>query len=74
MSKKKYNWIDDEVKIDFDLPEEIQELVDELEEYDLNGQLGDYVVFSDWLDVYAKRWIGDGLTRHQYDLLRWRYR
>lgn len=35
--EKKYNWIQDEVKIDFPLPFIIQDIVDELEALDQTG-------------------------------------
>ena len=34
--KKTYHWVNDDVKIDFKLPNMIQDLVDELEEMDQN--------------------------------------
>ena len=68
-----HNWIDDSIIIDFNLPEPIRELINEIEEHDKNRDLGYYLSATEWLDSYAKRWIGDGLTRKQYDMLRYKY-
>lgn len=69
---KKERWADTRIIIDFPLPNKVQEIVDELERFDLEGHYG-YFEDCEYLDVFAKRFIGDGLTQEQYDLLLCRY-
>lgn len=71
----KHRWTDDTIVIDFIVPEQIQEFIDEIEEYDNNDDFGCYLSAVDYLDVVAKWWYASGdLTHHQYNLLRWKYR
>ena len=43
-------------------------------EHDKKNERGYYLSAVEWLDVYAKRWIGTGLSQEQYDKLRYKYR
>lgn len=73
MTKKKYNWINDEVKIDFPLPQILQDKVIELEQLDSEM---DYFYFDvcEYLDDDAKLFYVDGvITKEQWDKLITRY-
>lgn len=73
MIKKKYNWINDEVKIDFPLPKILQYQIEELEE--LDGKK-DYLYFDrcDDLDIDAKNLYVEGvITKEQWNKLITRY-
>lgn len=74
VNEKMFNWIDESIVIDFPLPLPIKELIDEIEEHDKKNERGYYLSAVEWLDVYAKRWIGTGLSQEQYDKLRYKYR
>ena len=69
---KKVRWADTSIVIDFPLPQKVQEIVSELEKFDMEENYG-YFEDCDYLDVFAKRYIGSGLTQEQYDQLLCRY-
>ena len=71
--EKEYRWVNDEIKIDFELPAPIQEKVNELEQYD---QEENYLYFDacEVLEAYCKSWVWDGsITTEQYNKLCDRY-
>ena len=70
----RFRWIDEQVDIDFDLPEPVRELISKIEEYDVNDKLTEYVCATDFLDAFAKGWIGDGLSQSQYESLIFKYK
>ena len=68
------NYINDKVKIDFTVPDGLQEFIDLAEEADKNKNLGDYLAYIDEIDVLAKNCCACGsITEHQWDLLNCRY-
>ena len=71
---KKYNWIDDSVIIDFEIPKSLLPLIEECEKCDENE---DYCYFdwADALDVGAKEYYRQGkLTEKQWDTLCAKYK
>lgn len=71
--KRKYNWINDEVKIDFKLPSFLQKKVDMLErlDYEMNDC---YFDECEYLECDAKECYVTGvLTKEQWDKLCERY-
>lgn len=71
--ERKFNWIHDEVKIDFSLPPIIQDIVDELE---LLDEAGDDLYFdrSEFLEHYTKEFIySKEMTHKQRNTLLERY-
>lgn len=69
----KYNWINDDVKIDFPLPKILQDKVTELEELDKEM---DYRYFDvcEYLDDDAKGYYVAGrISKKQWDMLVTRY-
>ena len=72
--KKTYHWVNDDVKIDFKLPNMIQDLVDELEEMDQNEDWS-YFDRCDFIENITKEFvINKEMTSKQRDILCERYR
>jgi hypothetical protein len=70
-----YHEINDEVKIDFEVPEILQDIIDQAEEADKSDNLMLYCDLSECVDVLAKNLYTDGLiTKKQWDTLAMRYR
>ena len=68
------NYINDSIKIDFAVPELLQTLLDEAEEYDKAEALGDYVGTAGAIDVLCKGLVRTGKhSQSQWDLLCKRY-
>lgn len=70
---RKYTWINDDIKIDFPLPELLQNLVNELEEMDMEEN---WLYFDrcEFLENITKECIISGwITDEQRDLLCQRY-
>lgn len=69
MDFKKYNWINNEIEIDFPLPKLMQNLIVRLEELEAAGDYS-YFNVSEALDCAAKEMVVQGLmTKEQWDLL-----
>ena len=69
-----HRWIDDQIVIDFKLPEAMLDIMKKIEELD---QKGDYAVinYANTLDIYAKKLYSDGvITKKQWDTLIEKYR
>jgi hypothetical protein len=72
--EKKYNEIDDNIKIDFPVPEILQHLMDDAEKADFIND-GSYFNLADTIDTYAKNFYADGkLTQSQWDTIIMRYK
>jgi len=70
---KKYNWINEAVKIDFPLPKGLLSLIEKLEELDACEDYA-YFNYSEALDNAAKELVVKGrLSPIQWDLLCARY-
>ncbi len=70
---KKYNFINDDVKIDFATSKLFQNTAQEAEELDLQKSQ-EYFCVADALDVIAKGLYGTGkITQEQWDLINLRY-
>lgn len=68
------NFINDNIKIDFPVPINIQDFIEIAEKADLENHLGIYIAYADAIDVAAKNAYAAGkLTRRQWDLLCMRY-
>lgn len=71
---KKFQWIDDSVTIDFEVPIWVQEKMELLEKYDLEDNYM-YFPVNDDLDVDLKNWVAKGkMTQAQWNKIMMRYR
>lgn len=69
-ASKKWNYINDDVKIDFDLPKGMDELVKEAERGDREEDYGLYMNYAYAIDTRAKNEVSRGrLTDAQWDIL-----
>lgn len=69
----KYNWINEDIKIDFPLPNVIKNLIHKLEELDKSKNYA-YFNYSESLDYIAKELTFNGtLSKHQWDVLITKY-
>lgn len=72
--RKKFQWIDDNVKIDFEVPKWVKEKMELLEKYDLEDNYM-YFPVNEGLDVDLKNWVAKGkMTEKQWDQIMLRYR
>ena len=68
------NWINDTIKINFEIPKGLDETISMLEKYNRENEMGLYFSWTDVLDVQCKNLCGCGkLTEYQWDLLNERY-
>lgn len=71
----KYNYIDDSIKIDFKLPRNIQNLVDDAEKADLEDDYGLYMNLASAIDTNAKNATAKRLlSDYQWETLVRRFR
>lgn len=69
-----YRFINDDFKVDFEVPVGLQELIDEAEKADKENHMGTYFAMVDNIDVVAKNCYAAGLiTKRQWDILAARY-
>lgn len=69
-----YHEIDDNVKIDFEVPKALQEMMNEAEEADRRND-GSYFNYADTIDVWSKNYYAAGkLTQAQWDTIIQRYK
>lgn len=67
--KKRYNWIDESIIIDFDIPKIMTNLILDMEQLDEEENYG-YLNYCDALDDMAKEFYVQGkLTKAQWDTL-----
>lgn len=72
-NKKIYNEINDQVKIDFEVPEPLFHLMEDAEVADMKKD-GSYDNYADAIDIWAKNYYADGvLSKKQWDTLVRRY-
>ena len=70
---KKYNWVNDEIKIDFKVQRSIEHQIEELEKLDEEKNIL-YFDYCDHLDVLAKNAYTEGMiTKKEWDALVMRY-
>ena len=70
---KKYNWINDEIKIDFKVPRSIVHQIQELEKLDSEKNLL-YFDYCDHLEKKKKNAYAEGMiTKKEWDTLLMRY-
>ena len=70
---KKYNWVNDEINIDFKVPKSIEHQIEELERLDEEKNIL-YFDYCDHLDVLAKNAYAEGMiTKKEWDALVMRY-
>jgi hypothetical protein len=70
-----YHEINDEVKIDFEVPEILQDIINQTEDADKANNLMLYCDLAECVDVLAKNLYTDGMiTKKQWDTLVMRYR
>ena len=68
------NWIDEGIRIDFEIPKGLDEPISMLEKYNRENEMGLYYSWIEVLDVMCKNLYGCGrLTKHQWRLLDERY-
>ena len=73
--KVKYNYLDDSVKIDFELPLNIKNLVDDAEKADLEDDYGLYINLASAIDTNAKNATAKRLlSDYQWETLVRRFR
>ena len=66
--KEKYNWIQDDIELDFIPNKALQGLMKEAEEFDLAGDAIGYFTTAEGIDVYAKASYSRGqITQKQWD-------
>lgn len=69
----KYNEINDEIKIDFEVPEILFHLMEDAEVADIRND-GSYDNLADTIDIYCKNLCSDGkITKKQWDKIIRRY-
>ena len=75
MTESKYNFINDDIKIDIkSLPEVLQEAIGRAEQADKDNDLVSYVTYGDNIDIVAKNCCADGaITQKIWDDLLRRY-
>lgn len=70
----KYQWIDESIKIDFELPLVMINLILDLEKFDIEDKECAYINYFDLLDTDAKNAYQEGIiTREQWNLLLQKY-
>lgn len=69
------NWVNNEVKIDFELPKRIQNILNEMEEANRKDEFGTYFELVEVLDVVCKNYCGEegGITKKQWEIIDERY-
>lgn len=68
--KKHFRWIDEDIVLDFRLPVTLKNTIEEIEQADLDGNMGEYCVLSDIIDVLCKDYCAEGIfTREQWELV-----
>lgn len=73
MATVHYNYIREEIELDFPIPDLIKATMKEAEELDLQNNL-EYFCVADAIDVLCKNYVGAGkLTERQWDLISWKY-
>lgn len=71
--QNKYHEINDEIKIDFEIPEMLSNLMEEAEEADVRND-GSYDNLADTIDVLSKNYYADRkLTLEQWETIVRRY-
>lgn len=71
--QKKYHEINNEIKIDFEIPEMLRNLMEEAEEADIRND-GSYDNLADTIDVLSKNYYADRkLTLGQWETIVRRY-
>jgi hypothetical protein len=70
---KKYHWINDDVKIDFQVDKALKNAMEEAEKLDMAGSV-EYGAVADAIDVLCKQSFGAGkMTKEQWDTMCKRY-
>lgn len=68
-----YHEINDEIKLDFGMPDVLRNLLQEAEEADIRND-GSYINLADTIDVVCKNLCSDGkITKEQWNLVIRRY-
>lgn len=71
--KNKYHEINNEIEIDFEIPEMLRNLIEEAEEADIRND-GSYDNLADTIDVLSKNYYADKkLTLEQWETIVRRY-
>ncbi len=70
----KYRWINDDIKIDFPIDDEVlQNAIDDCERYDLAGDY-QYIGMARAIDTLCKAYVTGGhMSQRQWDMLVSRY-
>ena len=73
MKHNKFNWINNDIALDFPIPAFLQQLFDEAEELDLAKNY-EYFCVASAIDVQTKGFVRTGtLTQEQWDLICLKY-
>ena len=71
----KFNYINDEYKINFDVPETLKNLFIDAKKADAEKHYGTYLCYADAIDVWAKNYCSDGkITHEMWDIICRRYK
>lgn len=70
---KKFNYIKDDVIIDFEIPKLLKNTIQEAEELDRAHSL-EYFCVADAIDVLCKNYVSNNnLTQEQWNIITWKY-
>lgn len=71
--KETFNFIREDVVIDFPLPKLLQNTIEEAEELDRKNNI-EYMCVADAIDVLCKNYVANGvMTMEQWDIVTWKY-
>ncbi len=71
--KETFNFIREDVVIDFPLPKLLQNTIEEAEELDRENNI-EYMCVADAIDVLCKNYVASGvMTMEQWDIVTWKY-
>lgn len=70
-----YNYINDDVKLDFEIPKSLVYLIEMCEKYDQEDNYGAYNSFADFLTEVASKelYVKGVITKEQWDTIDRRY-
>lgn len=74
MHLPEFRWIDDNYKINFEIPKLLKNTIEEAEELDYNGDM-EYFDVADTIDVICKNFVSAHImTKEQWDIVTKRYK
>lgn len=71
---KTFNWVNDNIKIDFPISNGMKNTMEEAEQFDLDNNMGEYAAIADFLDLMGKEaFVNKLITKEQWDKICERY-